>query len=76
MVQGAGDGAWYAESCSSRGGNGGRGGGIIILDAENTRISKLGSIVAKGQMGFVRDRRCSGEPGDGHRCRWINIIFR
>ena len=73
--QGAGDGAWPAESCSSRGGNGGRGGGIIILDAENTRISKFGSIVAKGQMGFSRDRRCSGEPGDGGAGAGGSILF-
>jgi len=73
--QGAGDGAWPAESCSSRGGNGGRGGGIIILDAENTHISKFGSIVAKGQMGFGRDRRCSGEPGDGGAGAGGSILF-
>ena len=73
--QGAGDGAWPAETCKSRGGNGGRGGGIIILDAENTHITKLGSVVVKGQQGFSYDLRCSGEPGHGGAGAGGSIAF-
>jgi hypothetical protein len=63
--QGAGDGAYPAENCSSRGGYGGRGGGIIILDAENTSVIKGGVISCKGQAGAPGVIRCNGEPGSG-----------
>lgn len=73
--QGASDNASPHDSSSSRGGYGGRGGGIVIIDSINCQVTASGSITSNGQQGFVAYDPGDAEPGNGGGGAGGSILF-
>ena len=63
--QGGTDSGYPHDSGKARGGYGGPGGGIIILDAMYTKIHSTGILNTRGGNGFEAYDQGDGEPGNG-----------
>jgi hypothetical protein len=73
--QGASDNASPFDNSSSRGGYGGRGGGIVIIDSINCQVTASASITANGQQGFEAHDPGDAEPGNGGGGAGGSILF-
>ena len=63
--QGGSDNANPHDSRSHRGGYGGRGGGIVIIDAIYCELTSSGVVSANGQQGGEAHDAGNGEAGNG-----------
>ena len=73
--QGGSDNANPHDSRSARGGYGGRGAGIVIIDAIYCEVSETGIISANGQRGLEAYDPGNGEAGNGGGGAGGSVLF-
>lgn len=73
--QGGSDNASPSDSRSARGGYGGRGAGIVIIDAIYCEVSETGIISANGQRGLEAYDPGNGEAGNGGGGAGGSVLF-
>lgn len=75
MGPGGGMGASDRDNSTSRGGFGGNGGGIVIIDSDNCSISSTGMVTSNATPGLPATDFGNGEPGNGGGGAGGTVIF-